>query len=373
MKRIKKFLRDMKINTRITLSCIGGIFTATLITGLAELYLEHNFPEIQDELIEILSHPGFTWTLIAIGLIFAIILVSYITSKTIVKPINMFCDGVREISNGNLDYKIDYYGKNELGITAEAFNEMTDKLKESMDALQAVEKSRKQLIAGVTHDLRTPLTTIKGYTEGLRDGIANTPEKQHEYLQTIYYSALDMQRLLDELLNVSNLETGKIELNFQPCNLYEYLTEYMSEASYLLEKKGVEFSFEASNFDKETAVMLDPDRFLRVLSNLMTNAIKYSSKIRQPKIIISLQSYEKSVVITVKDNGIGISKENLPHIFETFFRADQARTRVSNGSGLGLSVCKEIIELHHGKIWAKSTEGEETSIIISLPRISQED
>lgn len=373
MKRIRHFFRNMKINTRLTSSCIIGIFIAALTTGLVELYIEKNFPEFQDKLIEKLTHPGFTWTLISIGLVFSIILVSFITSKTIVKPLNMLCDGVWEISNGNLDYKIDYNGNNELGITASAFNEMTDKLKESMNTLQAVEESRKQMIAGIAHDLRTPLTTIKGYTEGLRDGIANTPEKQTEYLQTIYYSTLDMQRLLDDLLNVSNLETGKIELHAQPCNLYEFFTEYISESSYIVEKKGASISLEVPNFDKEATVMLDTDRFLRVVTNLVSNAIKYSSKIRQPKITISLQSYEKSVVITVHDNGIGISEENLPHIFDTFFRADQARTRVSNGSGLGLSVCKEIIELHHGKIWATSTEGEETSIIISLPRIIQED
>lgn len=369
MKRIRQFFRNMKINTRLTSSCIIGIFIAALTTGLVELYIEKNFPEFQDKLIEKLTHPGFTWTLISIGLIFSIILVSYITSKTIVKPINMLCDGVREIADGNLDYKIDYNGNNELGITASAFNEMTDKLKESMNTLQAVEESRKQMIAGVAHDLRTPLTSIKGYVEGLRDGIANTPEKQSEYLQTIYYSTLDMQRLLDELLNVSNLETGKIELHTQPCNLYGFFTEYLEEASYIYEKKGISISLEApDNYDKETTVMLDTDRFMRVITNLLSNAVKYSSKIRQPQVIISLQSYEKSVVITVHDNGIGISKENLPYIFDTFFRADQAKTRVRNGSGLGLSVCREIIELHHGKIWARSTEGEETSIIISLPK-----
>lgn len=373
MKRVIKAFRNMKINTRITVSCVAGIFIGTLVTGLIELYIENNFPEFQDELIEILTHPGFTWMLIILGLLFSIILVSFITSKTIVKQINMLCDGAREIGNGNLDYKINYNGKNELGVTATAFNEMTDKLKKSMDTLQAVEESRNQMIAGVAHDLRTPLTSIKGYVEGLRDGIANTPEKQAEYLKIIYNSTLDMQRLLDELLNVSNLETGKIKLNAQPCNLYEFFTEYKSEASYILEKKGVDFSLETYNFDKETTVMLDTDRFLRVLSNLITNSIKYSSKARKPKITISLQSNEKNVIITVHDNGIGISNENLPHIFDTFFRADQARTRVRDGSGLGLSVCKEIIELHQGKIWAKSTEGEETSIMISLPKITQED
>ena len=127
------------------------------------------------------------------------LIMSVIASRTITAPIKKLSDGANEIAGGNLDYHIDYDSTNEIGTTVKSINDMTEKLKNLMQTKEEIEQSRKKMTAGIAHDLRTPLTSIKGYVEGLRDGIANTPEKQHEYLQTIYYSALDMQRLQHNL------------------------------------------------------------------------------------------------------------------------------------------------------------------------------
>ena len=298
------------------------------------------------------------------------LIMSVIASRTITAPIKKLSDGANEIAGGNLDYHIDYDSTNEIGTTVKSINDMTEKLKNLMQTKEEIEQSRKEMTAGIAHDLRTPLTSIKGYVEGLMDGIANTPEKQERYLNTIYSSAKDMENLLDELLTLSRFEEGKIKLEQIRIDIVQFLREYLNERPQ--DNRAV-ITFTPPSYKGSLDVMLDPNRFSRVLNNIISNAIKYSSTARKPRIDISLEVYDKSVIIALKDNGIGISDENLKHIFESFYRADQARTRVQDGSGLGLAVCKEIVELHNGHIWATSKEGSGTTMMISLQRYNGED
>lgn len=298
------------------------------------------------------------------------LIMSIIASRTITAPIKKLSDGANEIAGGNLDYHIDYDSTNEIGTTVKSINDMTEKLKNLMQTKEEIEQSRKEMTAGIAHDLRTPLTSIKGYVEGLMDGIANTPEKQKRYLNTIYSSATDMENLLDELLTLSRFEEGKIKLEPIRIDIVQFLREYLNEEPQ--DNKAV-ITFTPPSYKGSLDVMLDPNRFSRVLNNIISNAVKYSSTARKPRIDISLEVYDKSVIIALKDNGIGISDENLKHIFESFYRADQARTRVQDGSGLGLAVCKEIVELHNGHIWATSKEGSGTTMMISLQRYNGED
>lgn len=298
------------------------------------------------------------------------LIMSVIASRTITAPIKKLSDGANEIAGGNLDYHIDYDSTNEIGTTVKSINDMTEKLKNLMQTKEEIEQSRKEMTAGIAHDLRTPLTSIKGYVEGLMDGIANTPEKQERYLNTIYSSAKDMENLLDELLTLSRFEEGKIKLEQIRIDIVQFLREYLNERPQ--DNRAV-IAFTPPSYKGSLDVMLDPNRFSRVLNNIISNAIKYSSTARKPRIDISLEVYDKSVIIALKDNGIGISDENLKHIFESFYRADQARTRVQDGSGLGLAVCKEIVELHNGHIWATSKEGSGTTMMISLQRYNGED
>lgn len=315
----------------------------------------------------------FILLIIILILVLSITVMSLITAQGITKPMKKLTDGIEEISKGNLDYRIDYDSTNEIGVTVKALNEMAARLKESIRQRNEIDESRKQMTAGIAHDLRTPLTSIKGYVEGLRDGIANTPEKQKEYIQTIYNSANDIERLLNELQTISLLERRSLELNKQEINLHEFLTDYVADAQFTAKKNNFEIIYkEPKDDDKNITVSLDPARFSRVLMNIVSNSIKYASKARNGKLTITLNGYDKSVIIALEDNGIGISDKNISHIFETFYRADQARTRVSDGSGIGLAVCKEIIEQHGGHIWATSTEGEGTTILISLNKITQE-
>lgn len=304
---------------------------------------------------------------IAIILIFvlSIVALSIITSRTIKKPIQKLADGANEIARGNLDYKIDYDSTNEIGVTVDAFNHMAARLKTSIDKQAKIEQSRKEMIAGVAHDLRTPLTSVKGYVEGLRDGIANTPEKQERYLATIYASTLTMERLLDDLLTMSRLELGTIELNTDVIRVNDFLDDCAASIAPELEKAGFDFIYDNKCSDT-VYTTLDTDRFSRVMMNIVSNSVKYAKKDVKGRLELSAQNYSKSVIISIADNGIGLDAESLPRIFEPLYRADKARSKTGEGSGIGLAVCKQIVELHGGHIWATGSEGKGLTILISL-------
>ncbi len=310
---------------------------------------------------------GLIILLIILIFIITIIVLSFITSKTISKPIKKLARGANEIADGNLDFVIDYNSTNEIGQTVAAFNDMTQRLKASIEDRNQIEQSRKEMIAGVAHDLRTPLTSVKGYVEGLRDGIAKTPEMQERYLKTIYSSTLSMEHMLDDLLTISRLELGSIELDKKLINLNDFLNDCAAELGFELEKQGFDFVY--SNFCEEPFFTeLDEKRFERVIRNIISNSVKYAKKDVKGRIELTARGYSKSVIINIADNGIGLDSQSLPMIFEAHYRADKARSRVDEGSGIGLAVCKQIVELHGGHIWATGSEGEGLTIHISLER-----
>lgn len=315
------------------------------------------------------------------GLLFFIIIllfmistaaVSLITSKTIVSPIKKLAKGADEIAKGNLDYKIDYESTNEIGQTVNAFNEMSKRLKQSIDERNRIDQSRKEMIAGVAHDLRTPLTSVKGYVEGIRDGIANTPEKQEKYLETIYDSTLSMEKLLDELLTISRLELGNITLYPEKIKVSDFVESCRSFIEPMLTKEGFDFEIR-NNCGDGDIVEMDEDRFLRVIQNIIANSLKYRRKNVKGKITFEAQGYEKSVILSIADNGTGVESENLSKIFDTFYRADKSRTNVKDGSGIGLAVCRQIVELHGGHIWASKNDDNGLTILISLKRVGEND
>ena len=326
--------------------------------------------EPQDITRLLFSKTGIMFLVIAGVFIAAIIIISFITSKTISKPLKELSYGANEIAKGNLDYVIDYDSTNEIGVTVKSFNHMAERLRNSLERQNSIEQSRKEMIAGVAHDLRTPLTSVKGYVEGLRDGIANTPEKQQQYLKTIYSSTLNMEKLLDELLTVSRLELGSIELECKSININSFLDDCADELKIELEEKDFDFAYN-NKCDSDFECLIDTERFQRVILNIISNSVKYAKKDVKGKIELSAQTYQKSVIISISDNGIGLEGDNLTKIFESFYRADPARTRTSEGSGIGLSVARQIVELHGGKIWATGKEGKGLTILISLPRITE--
>ncbi len=313
------------------------------------------------------SKTGILLMLIALLFVVSITILSIITSSAINRPIKKLSRGAQEIAKGNLEYQIDYKSTNELGKLVDSFNNMTAQLKDSIENQKNAEQSRKETIAGVAHDLRTPLTSIKGYVEGLMDGIANTPQKQQQYLKTIYTSALDTEKMLDDLLTISKLELGNIDLATKSVCVTEFFNDCAQDISLDLEKADFDFEY-INNCDNTAHIQLDTDRFSRVVRNIISNSLKYKKPDEKGKIQLAVESYEKSVIISIADNGIGVESKNLNKIFESLYRADPSRTKVNEGSGIGLAVCKQIVELHGGHIWATSKEGEGLTIFISLEK-----
>ena len=318
----------------------------------------------------LLGRTGIIALIIVAVFVLAIVIISFITSKTIVNPIKKIADGADEIARGNLDYEIDYKSKNELGQTVESFNQMRLRLKNSIEKQNKADEQRKELIAGIAHDVRTPLTSAKGYAQGLRDGIAATPEKQKKYIDRICSSIDDTEKILNELLNISRYELKSYKLNKVNVNLKEFIDDGAEEIKELLERSNFDFSLQC-NVNKDTQISVDTDAFARVFRNIVMNSIKYARDDRQGMVRLIVSEYDRTVIIELTDNGSGVESENLTKIFDTMYRTDPARTKVSQGSGLGLAVCKQIVELHGGLIWASSKQGEGLSIFISMPKIKE--
>lgn len=308
--------------------------------------------------------------LFVLASIISVILLSKVTANSVTKPLKAVSKGAQEIANGNLEYEINYESKNEIGTMVKSINEMSKALKDTKEERNMLDQQRKWALAGISHDFRTPLTSIKGYVEGLRDGICTTPEQQKQYLDTIYSSTLVLEHLLDDLKNVTELENSKIQLNAEPTDIGMFIDEYIEETLPKLKKYNLDFNH--LNNCKNTIINIDTNKFCRVLDNILQNSIKYKKQNVRLSIKLNAQQYDSRVIISIKDNGVGIKREYLPNIFDLFYRTDQSRTSVKDGSGLGLAICKEIVELHNGTIWATSEYEKGTTIYISLDKLMED-
>jgi len=297
----------------------------------------------------------------------AVVLVFWLY-RSIIRPLNILTDATYKIRDGELDFSIptDTSSNDELEMLLEDFEEMRRKLKEQIDARLQYEQDTVVLISNISHDLKTPLTAIKGYTEGILDGVADTPEKQKKYLKTIYTKANDMTVLVDELAFFSKIDTNVIPYNFSIISVDDFLFDCVEELSLDTEIKGVSLSY-ISGIKTEGLVIADVEQLRRVLNNCISNSVKYMGK-PSGDILIHSSDEGDYVRISVTDNGSGIDKKDISQIFDRFFRADASRNSKKGGTGLGLAIAKKIIEDHSGSISATSVLGEGTSIYFTLPR-----
>ncbi|MEG6614218.1 HAMP domain-containing sensor histidine kinase [Pseudoclostridium thermosuccinogenes] len=294
------------------------------------------------------------------------LLMSYVLSKSILQPLARLKVSAGEISHGNLDYEVIVEGDDEIKELCGSFEQMRLKLKESVHTQMKYDENRKMLVSSISHDLKTPITSIKGYVEGIMDGVANTPEKLQKYLKTIYSKALQVDGMIDDLLLYSKLDLKQIPFNFEKTDIVKYFEDSIADNETELEKYNIKI--ELHNELKECRyVLIDRDRMRRVVVNIIDNARKYMNK-AEGKIDIILRETNSSIVVEIRDNGAGIPKAAISQVFDRFYRADASRSKIS-GSGLGLAIAKQIVEGHGGKIWARSHENQGTSIMISLGKV----
>lgn len=292
-------------------------------------------------------------------------ILTYLVSKSIIKPLKELEHSANEIKNGNLEYKTKVYSKDEIGEVGIAFEDMRQRLKKSLETQILYEKNRKELISNISHDLKTPITSIKGYIEGIKDGVAASPDKMNKYINTIYTKAAHMDQLIDELFLYSKLDLNKLPFDFQRIDITTYLQDCVEELRFDMDKDRVNLNLNAP--EKSILVMVDIQKLKRVILNIVENSIKYM-KDKKLDINIKLNEKEEYVVIEIQDNGKGISEEAIPFIFDRFYRADTARNIVTGGSGLGLAIVKKIVEGHGGEISACSEMNQGTTILFTLKK-----
>lgn len=293
-------------------------------------------------------------------------LLTYYVSRSIIRPLNKLKEASKQIKEGNLEFTLDNTSRDEIGQLSIAFEEMRVQLKESIEKQLKYEENRKELLSNISHDLKTPITTIKGYATGIQDGIADTPEMVKKYISIICSQAEGMDHLIDELFLFSKLDLKRMPFHFERVNITSYLEDFLEELRYDLEEKGFSIHLRIKNL-RGKFIAVDREKFKRVLSNIINNSVKYMDKSIKILSIEGKQTAE-SLVIEISDNGRGIEPTAVPFIFDRFYRAEQSRNTTTGGSGLGLAIAKQIVEGHAGEINVKSIYGEGTTIIIRLPK-----
>ncbi len=299
-----------------------------------------------------------------VAIFFILIFTSFMLTRWIHKgvfyPVTELNSAMREIKEGNFEYALKTDIKGEIGDLYRNYEDMRLRLKESTEENRENEKQSRELISNISHDLKTPITAIKGYMEGIMDGVADTPEKMDKYVKTIYSKANDMERLINELTYYSGIDNNRIPYNFHRINVADYFGDCVEEVGMDMEQRGIElnYSYLAA---PDTVVIADPEQMKKVINNIISNSVKYMDK---PHGVIDIRVLDEvdSVRIEIEDNGKGIAQKDMGRIFERFYRTDASRNSAQGGSGIGLSIVKKIIEDHGGYIWATGKEGEGTCI-----------
>ncbi len=297
---------------------------------------------------------------IVLILLFTSLMLTRWIQKGVFEPVNKLNTAMQNIKEGNFDYVLQTDLQGEIGDLYSNYEDMRLRLKESTEEKYQHEKDNKELISNITHDLKTPITAIKGYMEGIMDGVADTPEKMEKYIRTVYNKANDMDRLINELTVYSGIDSNRIQYNFHRINVADYFGDCVEEVGLDLESKNIELNY-SNLVDEDAKIIADPEQMKKVINNIIGNSIKYMDK---DKGVIDIRILDEtdSIHVEIEDNGKGIAAKDLSNIFERFYRTDASRNSSQGGSGIGLSIVKKIIEDHGGYVWASSKEGEGTCI-----------
>lgn len=290
-------------------------------------------------------------------LIFTSVSVGLWIYRSVATPLVKLRKATQNIKDGNLDFVLDVEGADEFAELCRDFEAMRRRLKESAEEKLVLDKENKELISNISHDLKTPITAVKGYVEGIMDGVADTPEKMDRYVRTIYNKTVEMDHLINELTFYSKIDTNRIPYTFSKLNVEDYFSDCAEEVGLELETRGIQLCY-ANYVDSDVQVIADGEQIRRVIHNIISNAIKYMDKGKGMKGIIQIRVKDVGdfVQVEIEDNGKGIAAKDLPYIFDRFYRTDVSRNSAKGGSGIGLSIVRKILEDHGGKVWATSRE-----------------
>ena len=284
-------------------------------------------------------------------------------------PLNQLRKATKNIRDGNLDFVVERQGAEEFDDLCDDFEEMRQRLKQNAEEKIAFDKENRELISNISHDLKTPMTAIKGYVEGIMDGVADTPEKMDRYIRTIYNKTVEMDRLINELTFYSKIDTNRIPYTFNKIHIRDYFEDCVEELSVEMESRGVSLTY-FDYLDDDYVIIADAEQLKRVINNITSNSLKYMNK-SKGVINIRLRDVGDFIQIEIEDNGKGIAPKDVPNIFNRFYRTDASRNSSKGGSGIGLSIVKKIMEDHGGQVWATSKEGTGTTLYLALRKYQE--
>ena len=360
----------MKLKTRLaiaflTFSLLPIVFVGMVIS-MGQLFVLHQFNRFGPEVRAVMIQMLVTSVMILIFVCAALTLWVY---RSVLRPLSKLQEATRKIRDGNLDFTLEVEEDDEIGELCQDFEEMRIRLKENAEEKIQYDIENKELISNISHDLKTPITAIKGYVEGIMDGVASSPEKLDKYIRTIYNKANDMARLIDELTFYSKIDTNKIPYEFNKINVNSYFGDCVEEVGLDMDSRNIELGY-FNYVSDDVVVIADAEQMKRVINNIISNSVKYMDK---PKGIINIRIKDVGdfIQIEIEDNGRGIAAKDLPCIFDRFYRTDSSRNSSQGGSGIGLSIVRKIVEDHGGRIWATSKEGMGTEMHIVLRKYQE--
>ena len=366
----------MKLRTRLVISFLIMIMLPTMLTalftwGIAQYQIgviEHNYGitgtqyktfshslEVLRQMPEVKEFMMHTCIAIVMILALTAMIMIFWIYGGVISPINQLQKAAKNVEEGNLDFELHPEKDDEMGQLVRAFEDMRVRLKDNAEEKLRNDRESKELISNISHDLKTPITAIKGYVEGIRDGVADTPEKMEKYLGTIYNKANEMNTLINELTLYAKIDTNRIPYNFAPLSVNEYFNDCAEDIAMELDSKNVEFGY-FNYVDGEQKIIADPEQLKRVINNIISNSLKYMER-EHGLINLRVKDVGDFIQVELEDNGKGIAAKDLPNIFDRFYRTDASRNSSKGGSGIGLSIVKKIVEDHGGKIWATSRLG----------------
>lgn len=349
----------MKLKTKLIIAFMTVMILPTIFAMMAMFYFA---PKTANGVAEIQQ-------LYLIVVFFTASLLILWIYRTVSVPLSKLQTATRNIKEGNLDFEIKSETDDEIGMLCQDFEEMRLRLKANAEEKVEFDKGNKELISNISHDLKTPITAIKGYVEGIMDGVADTPEKMDRYIKTIYNKANEMDLLINELTLYSKIDTNRIPYNFTTMSAMQYFSDCAEDLSMELEAKGVHFSYK-NEMEKDAKVIVDPEQMKRVISNIVNNSVKYMDK-NEMIIDMLVKDVGDFIQIEIADNAKGIAAKDLPYIFDRFYRTDASRNSSKGGSGIGLSIVKKIVEEHGGKIWATSEDGIGTTMFFVIRKYQE--
>jgi signal transduction histidine kinase len=331
--------------------------TLTNISVVGTLHIVHGeLPDLNKSALQ-LTYNTIGGNFIRGGLLAGAIaiLLAFLLSRRILSPVKALTTATRQFGKGDFSQRVDYKGKGELGELANSFNSMAD-------SLENTQRLRRNMVADVAHELRTPLSNLKGYLEAISDGIVQPDEAT---IHSLNEEAASLSHLVEDLQELSLSDAGELKMTLQPEDISRLVRETVNAINHKASAKGQSLVTDLPG--AISPINIDAHRIKQVLYNLLDNAIAHTPK--DGRINVTACEHDKMVYVSVADTGEGIPAEDLPMIFERFYRVDKSRTRATGGSGLGLTITKRLIEAHGGTIKVESKPGQGSTFTFSLPVI----